>query len=190
MLSSAEGMRARSLLRRHWRATIALGVFAGLAGGAALGVWGIARRTSTVYDRFQTYERGDVDDVRLPGGHHPGRHRASGYQICADYDYADLREFLKTVPGVESAGRWTLAISRVAAADDPDRGWRQLVPVAIDPEAVPVFGTPIIVEGRLADPEVATEATINEEEASRLGVGVGDQARHHAVPHRRVRPCR
>ena len=176
MLNSAEGMRARSLLRRHWRATIALGVFAGLAGGAALGVWGIARRTSTVYDRFQAYEHaatltifGCQDGITLADI------EANGYQLCTGYDYADLREFLTTVPGVESAGRWTLAISRVAAADDPDRGWRQLVPVAIDPEAVPVFGTPIIVDGRLADPAVATEATINEEEASRLGVGVSDQ---------------
>ena len=100
--------------------------------------------------------------------------RQADSRICSGYDYADLREFLETVPQVESAGRWTLAISRVAAADDPDGGWRQLVPVAIDPEAIPVFGTPIVVEGRLADPDVAAEATINEEEAARLGVGVGD----------------
>ena len=176
MLNSAEGMRARSLLHRYWRATIALGLFAGLAGGAALGVWGIARRTSTVYDRFQAYE--DAATLTFFGcqeGVTQADIETSGYQICSGYDYADLREFLKNVPEVESAGRWTLAISRVAAADDPDRSWRQLVPVAIDPEAVPVFGTPIIVDGRLADREVATEATINEEEASRLGVGVGDQ---------------
>ena len=56
MLNSASGIRARSLLRRFWVATIALGVFAGVAGGVALGVWGIARRTSTVYDRFVAYE--------------------------------------------------------------------------------------------------------------------------------------
>ena len=175
-MSAAEGMRARSLLRRHWRVTIALGVFAGLAGGVALGVWGIARRTSTVYDRFQVSE--GAAELTIFGcyeGVTQADIEANGYQICTGYDYADLREFLTTVPEVESAGRWTLAISRVAAADDPDRGWRQLVPVAIDPEALPAFGTPIIVEGRLADPDVATQATINEEEASRLGVGVGDQ---------------
>ena len=175
MLNPAERMRARSLLRRHWRATIALGVFAGLAGGAALGVWGIARRTSTVYDRFVAYEgAATLTMFGCPEGITEADVEASGFQICSGYDYADLREFLETVPQVESAGRWTLAISRVAAADDPDGGWRQLVPVAIDPEAIPVFGTPIVVEGRLADPDVAAEATINEEEAARLGVGVGD----------------
>ena len=176
MLNSAEGMRARSLLRRYWRATVALGVFAGLAGGAALGVWGIARRTSTVYDRFQAYEgaatlliKGCQDGVTMADV------QADGFQICAGYDFADVREFLTTVPEVESSGRFTMAISRVAAAGDPDRSFRQLVRVAIDPGAVPAFGTPIVVVGRFADPEVATEATINEVEASRLGVGVGDQ---------------
>ena len=76
---------------------------------------------------------------------------------------------------MESAGRWTLAISRVAAADNPQGGFRQLAPVAIDAGAIPALGRPIIVAGRLADPAVATEATINEEEAGRMGVGVGDE---------------
>ncbi len=176
MLNSAEGIRARSLLRRHWRATIALGVFAGLAGGAALGVWGIARRTATVYDRFVDYE--DAATLTIfgcPEGITSADIEADGFQICSGYDYADIREFLSTLPEVESAGRYTVALSRVAAADDPDGGWRQLVPVAIDPGAVSALGTPIVVDGRLADPEVAAEATINEEEASRLRVGVGDQ---------------
>ena len=176
MLNSAEGMRARSLLRRHWRATIALGVFAGIAGGAALGVWGIARRTSTVYDRFTAYEGAATLTIfGCQEGITQADIEANGYQLCTGYDYADLREFLTTLPEVEAAGRWTLAISRVAPLDHPDRNWRQLVPAAIDPEAVAVFGTPIVVDGRLADPEVATEATINEEEASRMGVDVGDQ---------------
>ncbi len=176
MLSSAEGMRARSLLRRHWRATIALGVFAGVAGGAALGVWGIARRTSTVYDRFTAYEgAGTLTILGCTDGIGRAEIETRGAQICADYDYADLREFLTTVPEVVSAGRFTQAQSRVASADDPARSSRQLVVVAIDPGAIAVLGRPILVDGRLADPEVATEATINEEEAFRLGVGVGDQ---------------
>ena len=128
-------------------------------------MWGIARRTSTVYDRFQAYESAATLTVfGCQEGITLADIEANGYQLCTGYDYADLREFLATVPEVEAA-RWTLAISRVAAADDPDRGWRQLVPVPIDPEAVPVFGRPIIVDGRLADPAVGTEATINEEEA-------------------------
>lgn len=56
MINSASKLRARTLLRRYAVATVALGVFAGVAGGAALGIWGMARRTSTVYDRFVAYE--------------------------------------------------------------------------------------------------------------------------------------
>jgi putative ABC transport system permease protein len=176
MLNSAEGMLARSLLRRHWRATIALALFAGLAGGAALGAWGIARRTATVYDRFQAYEGASTVTIYgCPEGITEDDIEANGFEICFGYDYADLREFLNTLPEVESAGRRTYALSQVASANDPDRNSLQLVPVAIDPEAVPTYGSPIIVEGRLADPGVATEATINEEGARRLGVGVGEQ---------------
>ena len=131
--------------------------------------------------------RGDAHDLRLSGGHHQADIEANGYQLCTGYDYADLREFLTTLPEVEAAGRWTLAISRVAPLDHPDRNWRQLVPAAIDPEAVAVVGTPIVVDGRLADPEVATEATINEEEASRMGVDVGDQLVVTPYRTRRVR---
>ena len=55
MIDTASAMRARSLLRRHIIATIALGVFAGVAGGVALGAWAAGRRTATAYDRFLAY---------------------------------------------------------------------------------------------------------------------------------------
>jgi hypothetical protein len=175
MLNSAEGLRARSLLRRYWRATIALGVFAGLAGGAALGVWGIARRTSTVYDRFVAYE--DAATLIVFGCFEgvSGEEIFANYQeVCGQYDYADLLAFLESVAEVEAAGRGTLAISYVAPVDRPEDGWRQLVPVVLDTDAVEAIGQPIVVAGRGADPTVATEATVNEEASDRLGVGVGD----------------
>ncbi len=180
MLNGAEAMRARALLRRHWRATIAVGVFAGVAAGLALGAWGIARRTSTVYDRFVDYEGAATLSVfGCPEGitdeqvmdEYGGNFDAA----CGDYDYADLRAHLRSRPEVVSAGRFTLAISQVAPADRPDEGWRQLVPVAIDDDTVDALGASILVDGRLADPDVAADATINEEAAERLGVGVGDE---------------
>lgn len=180
VVNGAEVLRARSLLRRYWRATIAVGIFAGLAAGLALGTWGIARRTATVYDRFVAYE--DTATLGVFGcfdgvtdeeifAEYGGNFDAA----CGDYDYADLRAFLASRPEVASSGRFTLAISRVAPADRPDDGWRQLVPVAVDADTLDVLGTPIVVDGRLADPGVATEATINEEAAERLGVTVGEQ---------------
>jgi hypothetical protein len=176
MLSATDRLRASALLRRYWVATIALGLFAGIAGGAALGVWGIARRTSTVYDRFVTYEGaatlfvfGCDDDVTEDEIVESGLQAA-----CGGYDYADLRTFLEAAPEVESAGRATLAISNVAPAERPQDGWRQLIPVTLDAGATSAIGRPIVVDGRPADPDVASEATINEEASDRLGVEVGD----------------
>jgi FtsX-like permease family len=176
MVNSAEGLLARALLRRYWVATVVLGLFAGLAGGAALGVWGIARRTSTVYDRFVAYE--DAASLVVFGcfeGVDGADIDANYREVCNGYDYADLLAFLETVPEVDAAGRSTLAIANVAPADSPERGWRQLVPTLVDPGGVRAVGVPIVVAGRLADPDVATEATINEEASDRSGVGVGDQ---------------
>ncbi len=176
MVSSAETMRARSLLRRFWGATIALGLFAGVAGGAALGVWGIARRTSTVYDRFVAYEGASTLIVMGCFEGISEEEITESYQeACAAYDYADLLAFLETVPEVEAAGRGTLAIGNVAPAERPEIGWRQLVPVMLDAGALQAVGAPIVVAGRPADPDVATEATINEEASVRLSVGVGDE---------------
>ena len=59
MIDAASALRARNLSRRHVKATIALGIFAGIAGGLALGAWGIARRTASVIRPVR----------RLPGLH-------------------------------------------------------------------------------------------------------------------------
>ena len=89
--------------------------------------------------------------------------------MCGDYDYADLAGFLAGVPGVESTGRFTSGPRpRRLARNDPAGGWRQLVPVGIDAGAFPAIGTPLLVDGRFADPGVASEVTVNEEAAQRL----------------------
>jgi len=175
MLSPATRLRARSLLRRHVLATVALGLFAGAAGGAAMGIWGMARRTSTVYDRFVAYEdAATLSAFACTPGLTEAEIQDNFSTVCAGYDYADVLGFLDGLPGVESAGRFTMAITWVAAARHPDRSTRQLVPVAIDEGAVRAFGTPILVAGRRADPTVAAEVTVNEEAAKRLAVGLGD----------------
>jgi putative ABC transport system permease protein len=176
VLNSAHVMRARSLVRRYWVATIALGVFVGIAGGAALGVWGIARRTATVYDRFVAYE--DAATLVVFGcaeGTSEAEIFTDFEEACGRYDYADVLAFLATAPEVEAAGRGTFAIGNVAPVGRPEDGWRQLVPVVIDDGAAEAMGVPIVVAGRLAEPGIAAEATINEEASDRLGVGVGDQ---------------
>ncbi len=170
----AETMRAHSLLRRSMWATVALGLFAGVAGGLAIATWNIARRTSTVYERFVVYE--GVDGVGLfacPDG--VGPETPDWQQLCGTYDYADMLEFLEGIQGVTSAGRATQALASVSTPSDADVWSRQLVPVALDLGALPSFGRPIVVSGRFANPNVVEEVVVNEELAARLNVGVGDE---------------
>jgi FtsX-like permease family len=176
-VTAATTLRARTLTRRHWRATIVLGVFAGIAGGVALGTWGIARRTSNVYDRFVGYENAATMTVMgCTEGVTADEINVNGYQaMCRGYDNADVLELLGSSPLVESAGAFTLGIGWVAPADHPDDGVRQLMPVAIDESVIPALGRSIIVGGRAADPMNASEVTVNEEAADRFGVGVGDR---------------
>src|SRR5262245_61227798 len=115
MIDSAGAMRARNLRRRHVTATIALGLFAGLAGGAALGAWGIARRTSTAYDRFEQFQDATTYSLFTC----PPDLDGYDFDACRTYDQADLADFVRTVPGVGSAGRWSFAITAVSTADDP-----------------------------------------------------------------------
>ena len=142
--------------------------------GLALATWNIARRTSTVYERFVEYEGIDsVGFFACPDG--VGPDTPDFEQLCKTYDYADMIEFLEGTPGVTSVGRATQALASVSTAHSPD-GWSlQLVPVALDLGALPSFGRPIVVSGRLADPNVVEEVVVNEELSNRLAVGVGDQ---------------
>ena len=164
-------MRARNLARRHIRATVALGVFAGIAGGAALGAWGIARRTATSFDRFVAYEDAATYYVMAC----PAGVDLSATERCARHDQTDVLEVVSRLPGVDAAGRWSFAMASVARPEAPDDWASLLVPFPIDSSAVPSMGRPIVVEGRLADQDVATEVTINEELAELGQLDVGDQ---------------
>ena len=49
---SAALLWTRSLWRHHWRATILVGVFVGLAAGAAMTAWEYSRRAGSAVDRW------------------------------------------------------------------------------------------------------------------------------------------
>ena len=175
MTSVGNRLRARALLRRHLWATVALGVFAGVAAGAALGAWGIARRTSTVYERFVSYEdSAQTTIVACPEGVDTSA-ADFDFKTCATYDPVEVADFVRTQPGVASVGRYTLAIVGIASAGDPASWQPHVVPVALDPAAVNNFGRPIVVAGRLADPMAVDEVVVNEEYATSAGLGTGDQ---------------
>src|SRR3954454_4723288 len=135
-------MRARTLGRRHLKATIALGVFAGIAGGFVLGAWAAARRTASSYDRFLAYEDAATYSIlSCPLGVAPDSPDADR---CRTTDQADVVQFVRTIPGVESAGRWSFALAAVAPADRPDDWLRVLVPFPLDLDAADPMGRPIV----------------------------------------------
>ena len=79
------------------------------------------------------------------------------------------------MPGFASAGRVTAALVGIAPVGEPDAHELTLLQFPVDMGAVPGMGTPIVVEGRLADPTVASEVVINEQAAHHAGLAVGDQ---------------
>ena len=92
-MRTAIGLWVRNEVARRWRALIALGVLAGLAGGLALAAVAGARRTSTAYERFRE-ATGRSDAVVF------------GTLIgVLDADYGPGRR----MPEVEDAGAFTLA---------------------------------------------------------------------------------
>jgi hypothetical protein len=174
ILDPATALCAGALVRRHLVATVVLGLFAGIAGGLAIGAWGAARRTDSSFDRFVAYERAATYHLRAcPPDADPAA--PDFLERCRRHDQADIAEYLRTVPGVESAGRWSFAISGVAKAETPDDWVTMLVPFALDAGALSSMGRPIVVDGRLADQNAANEIVVNEEMAALGRLAVGDE---------------
>ena len=125
-----------------------------------------------MYDRFVTYE--GAATLAMFGCPEGVEYSDETEEICREYDYADVVDFLETVPGVTSVGRITAAIVGVAPDGGPDEQTVNLLQFAIDESAVPALGSPIIVDGRLSNPAAANEVVINEQAAAQNDVGVGD----------------
>lgn len=137
---------------RRWRALVALGVLAGLAGGLALAAVAGARRTETAYQRFREAT---------------GRSDAIVFATLAgvyDPDYTAVRN----LPEVEDAGEFALA---PVAAVDPEMG--TLAPN--DDRLYRTLNRPLLSAGRLPDPSREDEVVINDLAADRFGLDVGDR---------------
>ena len=145
-------MRARTLVRRFAVATCALGVFAGIAGGLSLGIWGIERRTATAQERFIEYEGAAKTAVfACPDGVVMDETFDFDEQ-CGDFDYADIRVLLQQLPAVEAEGRFTSAIAGLAPVGHPDQWTRVLVSLPIDRSTIAATGTPLGGRGAPARP--------------------------------------
>ena len=164
-------LRVRALLRRSIGATVFLSVLVGVAGALVLtGVIG-ARRAQTTYDDLLA--RNQPPDAvavfceascALEEGVDPTR-----------YATPEDLAFLASLPGVTATSESTCLLGRLvregraATARDIGVGCLSLRPV---PEALELH--PVIVEGRPFDPG-ADEMVVDEEQAARSGLAVGDR---------------
>ena len=140
---------------RRWKALVALGILAGLAGGLALASIAGARRTSTAFERYrEATGRADAIVFGTLAGIFPA-------------DYSPVRD----LPEVEDAGEFTLAPLGV-------EGYPMLGTLAPnDDRLYRTVARPLLVAGRLPDPERDDELVVNRSAARQLGLGVGDRLR-------------
>jgi hypothetical protein len=141
---------ARAEVARRWRALVVIGVLAGFVGGAVVGAISLARRTGTAHARLEHAVH--LEDARVT--------------IFGDQSLADD---VVRLPGVRDA--W-VATQMVAKLQGPG-----VVYVGITSGASPHpdLYTPIVVEGRAADPAAVDEAVLLESTPVSQVAGVGDE---------------
>lgn len=148
----ASWLCARSGLRDRVGATLALVALAGLAGAVVVAALVGARRSETAFDRFMTATRGP-DVIFQPQSHRELDQisRLPVVRAVAPFEFLAVAPHGLT-PGVESG----------AFAGSDDRfGYR--------------INRPLALHGRLADPAVVDEVTVNSALARRLHLEVGDR---------------
>jgi hypothetical protein len=114
---------ARAEVRRRWRTLLLIGILAGFVGATAVGALGVARRTTTAYDRLGAAT--GIDDAR-------------GSVLVHD----DLVEEITTLPEVTE--RWT-GRTGVAQLD----GTFSFLGITAGPEMPSSLLRPVVIEGRL-----------------------------------------
>ncbi|MFR9804005.1 FtsX-like permease family protein [Pseudonocardia sp. RS010] len=146
--TGAVALVARAGLRERRWSLLALGVVLGLVGGVVLGAVALGERTASAYPRL-------VEAVRLDDA-----------RVIVPADRPALVQALPTLPGVADA--W-LTEAWVAQVDGPKLRYFSL---AAGTSPHPDLVTPVIVDGRGADPGAADEVVVSERLAEH-GVGLG-----------------
>ena len=174
-------MHAGAILRGAWRTTLVLAVLAGVAGGLVLAGWSAVRRGATSIDRFEQSVgaadltvatcgpigtlrprggpvRGALHPVRRtrPDRRHPRRRRRRCRRHPPRCWYSGPK-----LPGRVGGGVW-------AMADD-------VFPTAL--------GEPVVVAGRMFDPDAPDEVLVTEDIVATSGIRVGDTLTVRGYPH-------
>jgi hypothetical protein len=149
--------RARAELRRRWPSTLVLALVAGIAGGIVLASVAGARRTSTAMDRFVEFNK-------------------PGHVFLQDEGEPIDEQAVTSLPQVVSVSRAAYVLMAPAG---PDGGRRAEEAGAVNPFLViPVSGElsniPLMVKGRLPDPDDPLETIVDEELAEARDLAPGD----------------
>jgi ABC-type lipoprotein release transport system permease subunit len=180
-MNDAVKLRVLALLRRYGRATVFLGIVAGLAAAVPIAAWAVARRTDRALPMF--LEDADTPTVGMYGcppdyvmpdlTDATESEREAAFAPCDHYDKtADLEDLL-ALPAVDRAAVVSFI---VGLATIPGIG---NVPVGAyaghDPGAPMAYGTGLVLEGRPIDPNSPNEFVVSELTARYLpdGIGVG-----------------
>jgi hypothetical protein len=150
---NAEGLVARSELRRRWVGLLALALFVGLVGAVTLSAFAGARRTATALDRFEAATL--ARDARVIGKDDDTTH--------------DLAQDLDGEPWVAAAGEF-VDYTLVAGTD---------VVVTLYSGTDDVFSNevdrPLVLDGRMPRADAPDEIAIDEVARDLLDVEVGDR---------------
>lgn len=176
---------AKSMLRRNWRATIFLAVFAGLGAGAVMTAFEVARRTSSVMDRRIHFL--DVSTMTLEAcskDFDPNSQDTEQF-FTACYnppDSAAIRDRMAAVPGVTRVirGRFSTVALRPAGSNTPPVFGPNFNSYEVDGDVWAV-GRLHVVSGRMPHPDAPDEIAIDEIWAGQLGVKAGDRLDFHAL---------
>lgn len=142
---------------QRWRTLVVLGLLAGMTAGLALAGAAGARRTNTAYERFR--------EVALA----PDATIFATQVGLGDADWDAVR----ALPEVEAAGAWAIPFGTAVELDGEYGGL--LAPA--DVHAYRDVNRPLLVEGRLPDPNRTDEVLINGAAAEQHGDRIGDRVK-------------
>lgn len=171
MISAGSRLWAGSLVRRHWKATVLLAVFAGVAAGAVMTTLTFARQADTVADRRLAHHQfADGSLQSCP----PGVDPASDLTTCFVYDSNRLvYDVLRSLPDVVATSLGVSMQMRVNRIGEPASEEVVFGGSVVDRQGL--IGAPHVVAGRLPDPAADDETVIGELASRALRVGVGDR---------------
>jgi putative ABC transport system permease protein len=164
-MNEASRLRARSLLRRHWRATIGLGILVGASGAVPMVGWEVARRTEAAFPGFVARSNApDATVLACPAGYDPPEATTNDateefFDVCVRNLDRDLAAPLLDVPGISDIAAGTFIIGEL----ETDAGSEMIgLTLGYDVTSRPQYGNGVLLHGRLLDQSAPDEVVVDE----------------------------